>query len=96
MRSMLLVLLVGTAPFIASAHAAGPHFCAVDTHGARNCSYASMAECQAAMPAAGKCAPETVTAARPAKAASTVDDQLDKLLDRLNKKSDTLILCRGC
>jgi len=98
MRAIFAVLILATAPFIAPAKAADPHWCAVWSDGARNCAYVSMARCQEATSGAGgKCVAETPADAPPAKAAAKApNDDLDKLLDRVNKKSDSLILCRGC
>jgi hypothetical protein len=97
MRSVLALLIVIATPFIVPANAAEPHWCAVWGDGARNCQYASMARCQEATAGAGgKCIQDSAADAHPAKAASTPIDELDKVLDRVNKKSDSLILCRGC
>jgi hypothetical protein len=97
MRFVVAALILATSPFIAPAGAADPRWCAVWSDGTRTCSYISMARCQEATSGAGgKCIPETPADARPAKAASVPNDDLDKLLDRVNKKSDSLMLCRGC
>jgi hypothetical protein len=95
MRAVLAVLILATASLIAPARAAEPHFCTVEKDGARNCSYASMAECQTAMTMkTDKCLADTAVTA--AKADTAAKDELDKILDRVNKKSESLILCRGC
>jgi len=97
MRSALAVLIVAAAPFIAPAEAANPHFCAIAKDGSRNCSYASMEQCQTAMTIkTEKCVSDAAVAADHAKADVAASDELDKILDRVNKKSDSLILCRGC
>lgn len=97
MRAVVAVLILAAALFIAPAKAAEPHFCAVWSDGARNCSYVSMARCQEATSGAGgKCVAQTATDVGPAKSATAPTDELDKVLDRVNKKSDSLILCRGC
>jgi hypothetical protein len=99
MRAIVAALLLAAVPFVIPAKAADPHWCAVWSDGARNCAYTSMARCQEATAGAGgKCVAETPADAAPAKAtaAKAPNDDLDKLLDRVNKKSDNLILCRGC
>ena len=97
MRAILAVLIVAFAPFVAPVHAADQRFCAIEKDGGRNCSYASMADCQTAMTLkTEKCVSEAAAAVRPAKADAAAYDELDKILDRVNKKADSLILCRGC
>jgi hypothetical protein len=97
MRTIVAALIVAAIPFVAPAGAAEPHFCAIEKDGTRNCSFASMAQCQTAMTLkTDKCVQDGVVAARPVKAESTISDELEKILDRVNKKSESLILCRGC
>jgi hypothetical protein len=96
----LTMLMFSAAPLIAIAQQAEPHWCAISNEGASNCSFASLAQCRASVSGVGgHCMPEAPIGHRQpgaAKTASAPDPQLDALLERVNRKSEKLILCRGC
>ena len=98
MRPFLAILLLSAAPFILPAKA--QQWCAISNEGANNCSFASLGDCRATVAGTGgNCMPQAPAGHRQsgtAKKAAPPDAQLDALLDRVNKKSDKLILCRGC
>jgi hypothetical protein len=75
-------------------------WCSISNEGYSNCSFASLPACRASISGTGgNCMPEAPVGHRQpgtAKKASAPDAQLDALLDRVNKKNDKLILCRGC
>jgi Protein of unknown function (DUF3551) len=99
MRPVHAVLLLVAAVPPASAQAQ-QQWCAISNEGANNCSFASLADCRATMAGTGgNCMPQAPVGHRQpgnAKTPAAADTQLDALLDRVNKKSDKLLLCRGC
>ncbi len=95
MRAAVLVLMVAFC-FIPVAKAAEPHWCAVWTDGSRNCAFPTMARCQEATSGAGGHCIEETANAQVRKPGGATNEDLDRLLDRINKKSDSLNLCRGC
>jgi hypothetical protein len=99
MRALLAVLLLSAASFILPAKAQ-QQWCAISNEGGNNCSFASQADCRATMAGTGgNCMPQAPAGHRQpgtAKTPAPPDTQLDALLDRVNKKNDKLILCRGC
>jgi hypothetical protein len=99
MRPLLAVLMLSVTPFVLPAQAQ-QQWCAISNEGANNCAFASLAECRATVAGTGgNCMPQAPAGHRQsgtAKAPAPSDTQLDALLDRVNKRSDKLILCRGC
>jgi hypothetical protein len=101
MRIALAALLLTAASFIAAAAPAEQQrWCSISNEGYNNCSFASLSDCRAVVTGTGgTCIPEAPVGHRQpgtAKTPSAPDPQLDALLDRVNKKNDKLILCRGC
>jgi uncharacterized protein DUF3551 len=98
MRSALAIpLLIAVTASIAPA--AAQRWCSISSEGYNNCSFASIADCRADVSGTGgNCFPEAPVGHRqPGNAKpSPPDTKLDALLDRVNKKNDKLILCRGC
>jgi hypothetical protein len=104
MRSVLAILILADALlFSETAIAATQRWCSVSNEGASDCSHISAEQCRASVAGAGgSCMPEAPTGhlqPRPGNAAATPlprDDKLEALLERVNRKSNSLILCRGC
>jgi hypothetical protein len=77
-------------------------WCAINNEGASNCSFVSLGTCRDSVSGTGgNCMPEApVGHLQPGpnvgKRAAARDERLDALIDRLNKKSDALTICRGC
>jgi uncharacterized protein DUF3551 len=98
MRPFLAVLLLSV-PFILPA-SAQQRWCAISNEGSSNCGFASLADCRAtATGTGGNCMPQAPVGHRQSGSARTPappDTQLDALLERVNRKNDKLILCRGC
>jgi hypothetical protein len=99
MRFALAASILAAALWAASAQAQ-QRWCAISNEGANNCSFASLGDCRATVAGTGgNCMPQAPVGHRQPSTAKTPappDTQLDALLDRVNKKSDKLILCRGC
>jgi hypothetical protein len=100
MRIILGVLLLSATPLVAAAAPPEQHWCAISNEGASNCSFASLAQCRVnVLGTGGNCIPEAPVGHRQpgtARTASAPDADLDALIDRVNKRTEKLILCKGC
>lgn len=101
MRAILALLLFFPAASLSKAASAGPHWCSITNEGYSDCSFVSQDQCRASVSGnGGSCRPEAPVGHRQPRAADARpiprDTKLDTLLDQLNRKSDKLILCRGC
>ena len=95
-----ILLLTATASFIDAANAQ-QRWCAISNEGSSNCSFASMTDCRAQVSGSGgNCMPEAPVGHRQptpsARAANLPKDNLDAMLERVNKKDSKIQLCRGC
>jgi hypothetical protein len=105
MRTALAVLIFSIAgSVIDDDKAAARTWCAITNEGASNCGFASIDKCREEVAGkGGSCMPEAPTGHRqPTRhglstgQAEVVDPTLDALQQRVNKKDNSLILCRGC
>jgi hypothetical protein len=101
MRAALTAFILSAAgTVIANDNAIAQRWCAISNQGASNCGFATMDQCRAEVSGnGGSCIPEAPVGHRQPVAASVrplPKDDLDALQDRLNKKNNQLILCRGC
>jgi hypothetical protein len=101
MRPVLATLLFCSAAWLVETAHAEPHWCANTSEGSSNCSYISMEQCRASVSGTGgSCIPEAPVGHLQPRAANAKpaarDEKLDALLERVNRKNDKLILCRGC
>ena len=105
MRTALAVLIFSiTGSFVADDKAAARSWCAISNHGASNCGFASIDKCREEVAGnGGSCIPEAPVGHRQPtrRGLSTgqvefVDPTLDALQRRVNKRDNSLILCRGC
>lgn len=100
MRPLVAVVVVLAAGIFISP-ASAERWCAVSNEGYTDCSFPSQPQCRAQVAGSGgNCMPEApvghlqpraIYAQNPGR-----DEKFDALLDRVNKKNDKLILCRGC
>lgn len=105
MRTTLAVLIFSIAgSFVADDKAAARSWCATSNQGASNCGFASIDKCREEVAGnGGSCIPEAPVGHRQPtrQGLSTgqseyVDPALDALQQRVNKKDNSLILCKGC
>jgi hypothetical protein len=100
MHSGVATLIVSAAALVSVPAFAQQQWCAISNEGASTCSFASLTACQQSVAGTGgNCMPQAPAGHRQPGTARTPappDAQLDALLDRVNKKNDKLILCRGC
>jgi hypothetical protein len=101
MRASLAILLLSAGTFISADYAAAQRWCAISNQGATNCGFASIDQCRSEVSGTGgSCTPEAPVGHLQPRAANARpaprDEKLDALLERVNKKSDKIILCRGC
>jgi hypothetical protein len=100
MHFVIAILLLCCAAWLTGPAGAEQRWCSISNEGAGNCSFASIGQCRETMSGTGgNCIPEApVGHLQPRTAAGPApkDEKLDALLDRVNKKNDKLILCRGC
>jgi hypothetical protein len=105
MRTALAVLILSIAEsFVADDKAAALSWCAISNHGAANCGFASIDKCREEVAGnGGSCIPEAPVGHRQPtrRGLSTgqveaVDPALEALQRRVNKRDNSLILCRGC
>lgn len=105
MRTALAVLIFSIAgSFVADDKAAAQSWCAISNQGAANCGFASIDKCREEVAGnGGSCIPEAPVGHRQPtrRGLSTgqvefVDPTLDALQRRVNKRDNSLILCRGC
>lgn len=101
MRFTLALLFLSTGMLIEAARA--QTWCAISSEGATNCSFTSVASCRAEVAGnGGNCIPQAPighrqpTAAVGERAAKLPKDDLDRLIDQVNKKDKQIQLCRGC
>ena len=101
MRAALTALILSAAgTVIVDNDAVAQTWCAISNQGAANCGFATMDQCRAEVAGnGGSCIPEAPVGHRQPVAANVrpvPKDNLDALQERVNKKADKLILCRGC
>jgi hypothetical protein len=100
MRFVVLAPILSAATLAMADAQAQQRWCASSNEGYNNCSFASIAQCRETVSGTGgNCIPEAPVGHRQpgtSRKPSPPDPTLDALLDRVNKKSDSLILCRGC
>ena len=105
MRTALAVLIFSIAgSFVADDKAAAQSWCAISNQGAANCGFASIDKCREEVAGnGGSCIPEAPVGHRQPTPrglstgqAEAVDPALDALQRRVNKRDNSLILCRGC
>ncbi len=101
MRAALTALIFSVAgTIIVDDNAAAQRWCAISNQGAANCGFRDIDKCRDEVAGnGGSCMPEAPVGHRQPVAANVrplPKDNLDALQDRVNKKDDKLILCRGC
>ena len=101
MRAALTALILSAAgTVIVADNAIAQSWCAISNQGAANCGFSTIDLCRAEVSGnGGSCIPEAPVGHRQPVAANVrplPKDNLDALQDRVNKKNDKLILCRGC
>jgi hypothetical protein len=100
MRAALTALILSAAGTIIVEDATAQSWCAITNQGAANCGFSTIDLCRAEVSGnGGSCIPEAPVGHRQPRAANVgplPTDDLDALQDRINKKNDNLILCRGC
>jgi hypothetical protein len=101
MRVTLATLLLSAGMFILADGAAAQRWCAISNQGSTNCGFTTVDQCRSEVSGTGgSCMPEAPVGHLQPRAANArpapKDEKLDALLERVNKKSDSLILCRGC
>ena len=99
MRAAFTALILSAGTIVAE-EAAAQTWCAISNQGASNCGFSTIDLCRAEVAGnGGSCFPQAPVGHRQPTAAgvrSVPKDDLDALQDRINKKNDKLILCRGC
>jgi hypothetical protein len=100
MRAALTALILSAGTVIVSDNATAQRWCAISNQGAANCGFPTIDQCRSEVSGnGGNCVPEAPVGHRQPVAANVrplPKDNLDLLQDRVNKKNDKLILCRGC
>ena len=105
MRTALAILIFSIAgSFVADENAVARSWCALSNQGASNCGFASIDKCREEVAGnGGSCMPEAPVGHRqPTRhglstgQAEFVDPTLGALQQRVNKKDNSLILCKGC
>jgi hypothetical protein len=101
MRAALTALILSAAGMIiVDDKALAQSWCAISNQGAANCGFSTIDLCRTEVAGnGGSCIPEAPVGHRQPRAANVgpvPKDNLDALQDRINKKNDKLILCRGC
>jgi Protein of unknown function (DUF3551) len=101
MRAALTALILSAAgTVIVDDSAVAQSWCAISNQGATNCGFSTIDLCRAEVSGnGGSCIPEAPVGHRQPRAANVrpvPKDNLDALQDRVNKRNDKLILCRGC
>jgi hypothetical protein len=100
MRLVFAVFVLAAAGIFITPASAG-RWCAISNEGYTNCSYPDQPQCRAQVAGSGgNCMPEAPVANVQPRAIYAKnpgrDEKFDAMLDRVNKKNDKLILCRGC
>lgn len=104
MRIALSFLIVAAASLPAGSAHAAQTWCAVSNEGYANCGFATGEACRATVAGnGGYCMPPIPSAdLHPPDAYTHVrrtpkkDEKLDAMLDKMNQKSKSLNICRGC
>ena len=105
MRTALAVLIFSVAgSFVADDKTAAQSWCAISHEGSANCGFASIDKCRGEVAGnGGNCIPEAPVGHRqPTRRGlstgqvESVDPALNALQQRVNKRDNSLILCRGC
>ena len=101
MRTALTALILSAAGMVILAdNAVAQTWCAILNQGAANCGFPTIDQCRSEVSGnGGSCMPEAPVGHRQPVAANVrplPKDNLDALQERVNKKADKLILCRGC
>jgi hypothetical protein len=101
MRAALAAFILSAAgTVIADDNAAAQSWCAISNQGATNCGFPTIDQCRSEVSGnGGSCMPEAPVGHRQPVAANIrplPKDNLDALQERVNKKNNKLILCRGC
>jgi hypothetical protein len=101
MRAAFIALILSAAgTVIVADNAVAQRWCAISNQGAANCGFPTIDQCRSEVSGnGGSCMPEAPVGHRQPVAANVrplPKDNLDVLQDRVNKKADKLILCRGC
>ncbi len=99
MRAALTALILSAAVTVVT-DAVAQSWCAISNQGAANCGFSAIDLCRAEVSGnGGSCIPEAPVGHRQPTGANVgpvPKDNLDALQNRINKKNDKLILCRGC
>jgi hypothetical protein len=97
MRAAFILSVVAV---VMADNAAAQNWCAISNQGATNCGFATIDQCRSEVSGnGGSCIPEAPVGHRQPRAVTSgpvPKDDLDALQDRINKKNNKLILCRGC
>src|SRR3954469_5103685 len=97
MRAAFILSVVAV---VMADNAAAQNWCAISNQGATNCGFTTIDQCRAEVSGnGGSCIPEAPVGHRQPAVANirpVPKDDLAALQDRVNKKNDKLILCRGC
>ena len=100
MRAALTALILSAGTVSVADNAVAQRCCAISNQGAANCGFPTIDQCRSEVAGnGGSCMPEAPVGHRQPAAANVrppAKDNLDLLQDRVNKKNDKLILCRGC
>jgi Protein of unknown function (DUF3551) len=97
MRAAFILSVVAV---VMADNAAAQNWCAISNQGATNCGFATIDQCRSEVSGnGGSCIPEAPVGHRQPRAANggpVPKDDLDAVQERINKKNNKLILCRGC